>query len=1557
MAFFAFLGALLASASIGTIISIGLTITSALYQRRRQKKMAAELDKQKGFDLVVDGEPIHLPRVYGHQKIGGVRTYHETMNKVTTGNTFGTNFSQLRFPSSEFADNGPTSSTFTPFVSATTKNQYLMTQQALCMGGIDSIIDIEVNSQSWDKGKFKHLLEFDLSGEGTASPTATASGVVATNKFTNCAWLNATYWLNREDYNYQGVPSLSAFVKGQRVWRITSNSTLSSSKSYSNNNAECLLDYLLAPKALGGVGLANQTVAEWLSETPLVIADLRINLSSFYYAKQICDTTVSTQTNPKGRVNGMADIDRIIETASLPTSKTTAGETVWHRSENKTYKRNEANTTWDIVSVPDRVLKLYECNLTINTGNPLRDNIELFLETMGEAELVYSEGVYKLLLEYPTSDAEQANVITAVYDDSYIVSDDVHVSYADASERWNRVTVKFNNEETDFTSDSVSWPEFGDANHVALLAEDANEPSEIDLFVPGITHRELALAKAENMVRSSRIMVGDETETVGSVFSGNQKVVQLTLDKRALIHDVGDLIQLTCVDSDITNEVYKIQELNYTDRMNVEVILTRFNHTNLAYSSKTTIVVDPKVTFDDAVPSVVNLTWTDQLEFLSKPVNGYLSWDIPSELEEGDIDKYLVYTSTDAASWSKIGSTTTTKFGVPSSFEGGDRYFLVRVRNSSGVMSAGATLLVTALVGIIPLDGSTVTALPATDYITLSWSYPSDAITSQYKVYWSTSDSKPSTANATTVEQFFSATGLVAKTQYYFWIDVVGDGGAEGVMSNSFTFSTDFLTSTDFGNAVIPYEALDTSLQDTITGKADIADLTDYVTKTTYNLSVDAVQELEASAEDLAAKALELAVAVSDAENKITDAGIVVDASTGEVTIQAVTSLGDTVNQVQIDLDAAETAISLRATQTYVDNEIAAAVLDSADLAALNNLIARVDDVELTVDGGGTVLGASQMVSGNTYTIYAVGTTDFTILGADSNTVGHTFYASGAGTGTGQVQEAGDTARISLVASGTVFDVADGKVKVSDITSDITVLQGSVSTKAASSDLTALGGRVTTAESEIAALDGASITQSLLDTRSLIDEQEDLGTLTLQEVLGRYGDRKYLNADIAAVRTSLQADVNDQGVALATAKTELAALIDDNSALISSEQTARADADSAIASDVTSLTATVSGIQTDLNGVETEVGANSTAVTNLSARVTSNEGDISSITSDVTSLTATVSGIQTDLTGVETEVGATSTAVTNLTARVTSNEGGIASVASDVTSLTTTVGTNTASITAASSSINGLEAKYGVEIDNNGSISGFQLLSGAGSPSAFNVRADQFNLFSSSGVSGGTPFSVFTSSRTIDGVTYPAGTYMDDVYVQNSINVTDKLGNIIFGAGTPLGNTFIADAAITNAKISNGSITTAKIGTAQVDTLQIAGQAVTIPASSQSTGTLQFAIVDQFYTVATLTYTSSGANVLLNWSLALEESSNEVGIRMPFRLYRGSTLIYRLEAGYNGLTYDPYIVSTNLFTGSFLDTGNGSGSVTYSIEMARADFSNPSTYAANRVLTALEVKR
>ena len=110
---------------------------------------------------------------------------------------------------------------------------------------------------------------------------------------------------------------------------------------------------------------------------------------------------------------------------------------------------------------------------------------------------------------------------------------------------------------------------------------------------------------------------------------------------------------------------------------------------------------------------------------------------------------------------------------------------------------------------------------------------------------------------------------------------------------------------------------------------------------------------------------------------------------------------------------------------------------------------------------------------------------------------------------------------------------------------------------------------------------------------------------------------------------------------------------------------------------------------------------------------------------------------------------------------------GDAVIAAAVDSLRSEVAGEYATITTTSlieNDINGLEGKYGVTVDLNGNISGFQLLSGVGG-SAFNVRADQFAVFNSTGTAGDQPFTIFTAPRTVNGVTFPAGTYIKDAYI------------------------------------------------------------------------------------------------------------------------------------------------------------------------------------------------
>jgi len=89
---------------------------------------------------------------------------------------------------------------------------------------------------------------------------------------------------------------------------------------------------------------------------------------------------------------------------------------------------------------------------------------------------------------------------------------------------------------------------------------------------------------------------------------------------------------------------------------------------------------------------------------------------------------------------------------------------------------------------------------------------------------------------------------------------------------------------------------------------------------------------------------------------------------------------------------------------------------------------------------------ATALVSGATATILTVGTTDYTLIGAASNTVGVSFTASGAGTGTG-------TVTLNVQGSGkTVAGAASGSFTYTTTTSQtfaaVTVLTGTVTVSA-----------------------------------------------------------------------------------------------------------------------------------------------------------------------------------------------------------------------------------------------------------------------------------------------------------------------------------------------------------------------------------------------------------------------------------------------------------------------------------------------------------------------------
>ena len=348
-------------------------------------------------------------------------------------------------------------------------------------------------------------------------------------------------------------------------------------------------------------------------------------------------------------------------------------------------------------------------------------------------------------------------------------------------------------------------------------------------------------------------------------------------------------------------------------------------------------------------------------------------------------------------------------------------------------------------------------------------------------------------------------------------------------------------------------------------------------------------------------------------------------------------------------------------------------------------------------------------------------------------------------------------------------DINANATAVSSLTATVTSNNGTVT--ALAQDVVNLSASLTTANGNISA--NASAVSTLTAT---VTSQGNTVTALASDVTSLQTDLTNAETGITANSSAVSAltsSVTSQGNSITALASDVTTLqtgltnangsITANSSAVSaltSTVTSQGNSITALASDVTTL-------QTGLTTANGNISANSSAVSALTSTVTSQGNSITSVASDVTTL-------QTDLTNAETDISANSSAVSGLTSTVTSQGNTITAQASDITTLSTTVGNQTSSITSNTSSINGIEAKHTVKIDNNGHISGYGLISTAnnGTPtSTFDVAADAFRIGAtdSSGSAVETvPFAHYANARTVDGVTMPAGTYIENLFVEGA---------------------------------------------------------------------------------------------------------------------------------------------------------------------------------------------
>jgi predicted phage tail protein len=427
--------------------------------------------------------------------------------------------------------------------------------------------------------------------------------------FTNTAYASMCFRLNRDDPQYSsGVPNVKFYLEGMKISTVIRNGTagnytysISPEKSYSNNPALVLLDYLTSTRY--GRGLSTNF----------------LDLESFYNAAQICGTIVQTNSPVSGKL-------------------------------------------WKGKGVSTRDIPRFEFNGVLNTEKSIRDNVETILSSMGDADLVWSGGIYKLQLQYPVS--LENTIVVGTITDNELVRGIVDIVYPSASDRLNYCTATFSNEAEDFSNDSVYFPSKNSSIYQQMLSQDNGFLLEDSISLEGVTDKAHALAMAEERVRTSR----------------SKATYSFSIRLGSEFYEPGDIIILDSQVTGISNEYLKITSVQLNSNGDAEIVATKYDPTVFAWNAKDNEIVIPRNNYSFIVQPPSNVTYVSALSNeLTSGGLGTISWDPPTDAEP---TSYVVeYTRNNGASFVKLGESTGAGFEV-GSLTAGEYRFSVRAKNT-----------------------------------------------------------------------------------------------------------------------------------------------------------------------------------------------------------------------------------------------------------------------------------------------------------------------------------------------------------------------------------------------------------------------------------------------------------------------------------------------------------------------------------------------------------------------------------------------------------------------------------------------------------------------------------------------------------------------------------------------------------------------------------------------------------------------------------------------------------------------------------------------------------
>lgn len=231
-----------------------------------------------------------------------------------------------------------------------------------------------------------------------------------------------------------------------------------------------------------------------------------------------------------------------------------------------------------------------------------------------------------------------------------------------------------------------------------------------------------------------------------------------------------------------------------------------------------------------------------------------------------------------------------------------------------------------------------------------------------------------------------------------------------------------------------------------------------------------------------------------------------------------------------------------------------------------------------------------------------------------------------------------------------------------------------------------------------------------------------------------------------------------------------------------------------------------------------------------------------------------------------------------------------------------------------------LFAKYGVKLDVNGYVTGWSM-NNDGVTGSMVIHADNFAIGKpGTGVANIYPFIVRTTSTVENGVSIPAGVYMDSAYVVNLSAMYSRMGNLVADQ--------IATSSFDAAQITAGTLNAGRIGVRTLTGDKIVAGSITaneIDSRGLSIKDASGNVILAAGTALPLAYAAAGTkNSDLLPAIATAGGTNLFSGTLP--AYQGANLGASLvDAAYTGPSGQPTAVQVNIpQSGAYL-TWNLSG--------------------------------